>query len=83
MATANVTLSLDPAVIEMAKAQARAAGLSMSAWVAAQVRAATIREAARRCDEYDREHPEEMSAMAAWDEANAAEQAARWSGAEW
>jgi len=55
MATANVTVSLDPAVIALAKQQARTAGLSMSAWVAKTIRAATIAESARRYDLFERE----------------------------
>jgi post-segregation antitoxin (ccd killing protein) len=82
MATANVTVSLDPSIIAMAKDQARAAGLSMSAWVARTIRAATIAEAARRYDRYERDagNPD---AMQAWDEAHDAEQRQRLAGGEW
>lgn len=66
MATRNVTVSLDRAVIDMAKNQARAAGLSMSAWVARTIRAATIAEAARRYDEFDRVAADGDD-MAIWD----------------
>ena len=69
MATSNVTVSLDPSVIEMAREQARAAGISMSAWVARTIRAATIAEAARRYEEFNRQ-ASDADAMAAWDHAH-------------
>jgi hypothetical protein len=80
MATANVTVSLDPSVIKMAKEQARAAGISMSAWVARTIRTATIAEAARRYDEFEREAAH-SGEMATWDAAH--RPGARLAGAEW
>lgn len=80
MATANVTVSLDPSVIALAKEQARTAGISMSAWVAKTIRAATIAEAARRYELFDREAGD-AEAMATWDAAHAPGR--RLSGAEW
>ncbi|MGH3740307.1 MAG: hypothetical protein ACRDT8_09610 [Micromonosporaceae bacterium] len=82
MATANVTVSLDPQVIAMAKDQARAAGISMSAWVARTIRSATIAEAARRYEQFENE-ADDAEAMAAWDEAGASDQPGRLAGAEW
>jgi post-segregation antitoxin (ccd killing protein) len=82
MATANVTVSLDPSVIAMAKDQARAAGLSMSAWVAKTIRAAAIAEAARRYEQFERESGN-AEATQAWDEARGAEQSQRLAGGEW
>lgn len=78
MATANVTVSLDPSVIALAKDQARTAGISMSAWVAKTIRAATITEAARRYEEFERASADEM---AAWDAAHGPGR--RLAGAEW
>ena len=80
MATANVTVSLDPSVIALAKEQARTAGISLSAWVAKTIRAATIAEAARRYERFDREAGD-AEAMAAWDAAHTPGR--RLSGAEW
>lgn len=80
MATANVTVSLDPSVIEMAKEQARAAGMSMSAWVARTIRAATLAEAARRYEQFERER-ESAEEMAAWDTIH--RPGGRLAGAEW
>jgi len=82
MATANVTVSLDPSVIAMARDQARAAGMSMSAWVARTIRAATIAEAARRYEQFERD-ASNADAMRAWDEAHDAEQRQRLAGGEW
>ncbi|MDQ7904825.1 hypothetical protein RB614_09860 [Phytohabitans sp. ZYX-F-186] len=80
MATANVTVSLDPAVVDMAREQARSAGISMSAWVARTIRSATIAEAARRYEQFDRDAAD-VDAMAAWDEAHG--RGRRLAGAEW
>ncbi|HWG98854.1 MAG TPA: hypothetical protein VNV66_05920 [Pilimelia sp.] len=80
MATANVTVSLDPAVIQMARDQAKAAGVSMSAWVARIIRAATIAEAARRYEQFDRREAD-AEAMAAWDATS--RPGGRLTGAEW
>lgn len=80
MATANVTVSLDPAVIALAKEQARAAGVSMSSWVAKTIRTATITAAARRYEQFEREATD-AEAMAAWDEAHP--KGRRLAGAEW
>lgn len=80
MVTANVTVSLDPSVIDMAREQAQAAGVSMSAWVARTIRAATIAEAARRYERFDRD-AQDADAMAAWDEAHTGGR--RLAGAEW
>jgi hypothetical protein len=82
MATANLTVSLDPAVIDMAKAQAAQRGMAASAWVAKLIRDASLVEASRRYDEYDRSAAD-ADAMSAWDAADAAEQDARLAGAEW
>jgi post-segregation antitoxin (ccd killing protein) len=82
MATANVTVSLDPSVIEMAKDQAKAAGISMSAWVARTIRSATIAEAARRYEQFNRQ-PADAEAMSAWDYAQQADQRDRLAGGEW
>lgn len=70
-------MSLDAAIIDMAKQQAASAGMSMSAWVARTIRTATFETAARRYAEFDAED----ASMAAWD----AEQrsANRLAGAEW
>ncbi|GEM_PF-3085876 len=80
MATANVTVSLDPSVIDMAKDQARAAGMSMSAWVARTIRAATIAEAARRYEQFDLEATD-AEAIAVWDAAH--RPGGRLAGADW
>jgi hypothetical protein len=82
MATANVTVSLDPSIIAMAKDQARAAGMSMSAWVARTIRTATIAEAARRYEQFERQ-ANDADAMRAWDEARDAGQRQRLAGGEW
>jgi len=82
MATANLTVSLDPAVIDMAKAQAAQRGMAASAWVAKLIRDASLIEASRRYDEYDR-IAADTDAMKAWDAADAADQDARLAGAEW
>lgn len=80
MATGNVTVSLDPAVIDMARTQARTAGISMSAWIARTIRTATLAEAARRYDAFDRAAGD-RAAMAAWDREHRAGR--RLVGAEW
>lgn len=80
MATGNVTVTLDRAVIDLARAQAQAAGLSMSAWIARTIRTATIAEAARRYEDFDRV-ARDRDAMAAWDRAHRAGR--RLVGAEW
>lgn len=77
MTTGNVTVSLDAAIIEMAKQQASEAGMSMSAWVARTIRTATFAEAARRYAAFDAEDSE----MTAWDAERAS--ADRLAGAEW
>lgn len=82
MATANMTVALDPAVIEMAKAQAAQRGMAASAWVAKLIRDATVAEASRRYEEYNRSAGD-ADAMAVWDAANAIEQRERLAGAEW
>jgi ribonuclease HII len=82
MATANLTVSLDPAVIDMAKAQASQHGMAASAWVAKLIRDAALVEASRRYDAYN-QGSSDGADMAAWDAANAAEQDERMAGAEW
>jgi ribonuclease HII len=82
MPTANLTVSLDPAVIDMAKAQAAQRGMAASAWVAKLIRDAAVVEASRRYDEYNRT-ANDAEAMAAWDTANTADQDDRMAGAEW
>jgi hypothetical protein len=82
MATANMTVSLDPAIIAMAKAQAAAHGTTASAWVARLIRNAALAEASRRYDEVNRAAPD-RDAMAAWDAQQRADQERRWAGAEW
>jgi hypothetical protein len=82
MATANLTVSLDPSVIDMAKTQAARQGLAASAWVAKLIRDATLMEASRRYDEYNLTAPD-ADAMAVWDAANDSEQNERAAGAEW
>jgi hypothetical protein len=82
MATANVTVSLDPSVIAMARVQAQTAGLSMSAWVARTIRAAAIAEAARRYEQFERES-DNRDAMQVWDQASNDEQRRRLAGGEW
>jgi hypothetical protein len=82
MPTANLTVSLDPAVIEMAKAQAAQRGMAASAWVAKLIRDASLVEASRRYDEYDRSAGD-ADAMTAWDAVDAVEQDQRLAGAEW
>jgi hypothetical protein len=77
MATANVTVSLDAAVIDMAKQQAAASGMSMSAWVARTIRTATFVESARRYAEFDADDTD----MGAWDAERASTD--RLAGAEW
>ncbi|WP_245888866.1 hypothetical protein [Glycomyces artemisiae] len=77
MTTGNVTVSLDTAIIDMAKEQAASAGMSMSAWVARTIRSATFEAAARRYAEFEAEGTD----MAAWDAENDA--ADRLAGAEW
>jgi ribonuclease HII len=82
MATANMTVSLDPAVIALAKAQAAEHGMAASAWVAKLIRDAAVTEAGRRYDAYNRDAAD-TEAMALWDAANDTEQAERLAGAEW
>jgi post-segregation antitoxin (ccd killing protein) len=82
MATANVTVSLDPSVIAMARDQAQAAGMTMSAWVARTIRSATIAEAARRYEQFNRE-ASGAGTMQAWDEAQDGVQRQRLAGTEW
>jgi hypothetical protein len=82
MATANMTVSLDPAVIDMAKTQAARHGMAASAWVAKLIRDATVAEASSRYDEYNRTAGD-ADVMAVWDAANATEQDERLAGAEW
>jgi ribonuclease HII len=82
MATANLTVSLDPAVIDMAKSQAAQRGMAASAWVAKLIRDASLVEASRRYDEYNLSAGD-TDAMAVWDEANAVDQDQRAAGAEW
>jgi ribonuclease HII len=82
MATANMTISLDRAVIEMAKAQASRRGVSASAWVAKLIRDAAIAEASRRYDEYN-SAADDRAHMAAWTTTSASEADRRWSGSEW
>jgi hypothetical protein len=82
MPTANLTVSLDPAVIDMAKAQAAQRGMAASAWVAKLIRDASLVEASRRYDEYNRASSD-AAAMRAWDSAAAGEQDERLAGAEW
>jgi hypothetical protein len=82
MATANITVSLDPAIIDMAKSQAAEHGMAASAWVAKLIRDAAVTEASRRYDAYNR-RADDADAMTAWDAANDAEQAERLAGAEW
>lgn len=82
MATANLTVSLDSAVIEMAKAQAARRGMAASAWVAKLIRDASLAEASRRYDEYERTATD-ADAMAAWDAASTVERDGRLAGAEW
>jgi len=69
-------------VIEMAKDQAKAAGISMSAWVARTIRVATIAEAARRYEQFNRQ-ADDSGAIGAWDDAQQAEQRDRLAGTEW
>lgn len=80
MAIGNVRVSLDPAVIDMARAQARAAGMSTSAWIAYTIRTATIAEAARRYDAFN-QVARDRAVMAAWDRTHRAGR--RLAGAEW
>jgi hypothetical protein len=82
MATANMTVSLDPAVIDMAKTQAARHGMAASAWVAKLIRDAAVAEAARRYDEFNRSAAD-ADAMATWDRAARDEQARGLAGAEW
>lgn len=82
MATANLTVSLDRSVIDMARAQAAQHGLAASAWVAKLIRDATLTEASRRYDEYNRTSTDTAD-MAIWDASNTAEQDQRLAGAEW
>ncbi|WP_157930656.1 hypothetical protein [Glycomyces xiaoerkulensis] len=77
MSTGNVTVSLESAIIDMAKQQAAAAGMSMSAWVARTIRSATFEEAARRYAEFDADD----SDMSAWDAEHVSSD--RLAGAEW
>jgi hypothetical protein len=80
MPTANMTVSLDPSVIALAKSQAAQHGMAASAWVARLIRQAAVAESARRHDEFERTAADEM---AAWDGASESEQAGRLAGAEW
>jgi hypothetical protein len=82
MATANMTVSLDPAVIDMAKSQAAQRGMAASAWVAKLIRDAAVAESARRYAEFDRAS-EDAAVMAAWDHASDANASRRLAGAEW
>lgn len=61
MPTANMTVSLDPSVIAMAKDQAAQHGMAASAWVARLIRQATVAESARRYEEFER-HADEIAA---------------------
>lgn len=69
-------------MIDMARTQAAQHGLAASAWVAKLIRDATITEASRRYDEYDRASSDAVD-MAVWDAASTAEQDERLAGAEW
>jgi hypothetical protein len=80
VASSKATVSLDPAVIALAMEQARAAGVSVSVWVARTIRAAAITEAARRYVQFEREAAD-TEAMAAWDAAHPPGH--RLAGAEW
>jgi ribonuclease HII len=82
MATANLTVSLDRSVIEMAKAQAAQQGMAASTWVAKLIRDAALAEASRRYDEYNR-GASDATAMAEWDAASTADHSGRLAGAEW
>ena len=80
MGVATVTISLDPSVLALARDQARAAGMSMSAWVARSIRACAIVEAAQRYQQFDRTAGD-ADAMAAWDAEH--RRGHRLAGAEW
>ncbi|MBO0870277.1 MAG: hypothetical protein J2P15_17120 [Micromonosporaceae bacterium] len=81
---ARVTLSLDPATADYLTRSAREqTGGNVSALVERLVRTSVIADAARRCDEYDRDNPDTAGALADWDTMAAAERDRRWSGAEW
>ena len=82
MATANMTVSLDRSVIEMAKTQAAKHGMAASAWVAKLIRDAAVSEASRRYDEFNRSAAD-TKAMAAWDRATRDQQTHGLAGAEW
>jgi len=82
MATANMTVSLDRAVIDMAKTQAAHHGMAASAWVAKLIRDAAVAEASRRYDEFNRTAID-AEAMTTWDRAAQEEQARGLAGAEW
>jgi hypothetical protein len=80
MGVATVTILLDPSVLAMARGQARAAGISMSAWIARSIRASTFVEAGRRYQQFDRTAGD-ADAMAAWDAVH--RKGHRLAGAEW
>ncbi len=81
---ARVTLSLDAVVVDYLTRQAKAeTGGNLSALVDRMIRPSVIADASRRCDEYDRQHPETAADLAEWDEQAAADRDRRWAGAEW
>lgn len=80
MGAATVTISLDPLVLAMARAQARTAGMTMSAWITRSIRNSIIMEAARRYQQFDRTAGD-ADAMAAWDAEH--RMGHRLAGAEW
>jgi hypothetical protein len=82
VATANMTVSLDPAVIDMAKTQAAQHGMAASAWVAKLIQNAAVAEASRRYDEFNR-LAADAKAMETWDQAARDEQTRGLAGAEW
>jgi hypothetical protein len=82
MPTANMTVSLDPSVIALAKNQAAQHGMAASAWVAKLIRDATVAESARRHAEFERTAPD-ADAIAVLDQAHDADQVRRLAGSEW
>ena len=80
----RVTLSLDPTTADYLARHAREqTGGNVSALVERLVRPSVIADAARRCDEYDRDNPGTAADLAEWDAMASADRDRRWAGAEW
>jgi hypothetical protein len=77
----NVTLTLDPAVIEAAKAMADARGMSVSTWLAAKVREEVRAHNQRNYVDWLR--TVDAAESRAFDKMAADTAAESWAGSEW